>query len=159
MTTVLVAQGYDAQLIMPHRCTLLGRLMVRARGFALDRALAAGADPDSSPSVSLRAAALIAPRLRRSLARQVRATIAIAELPPPPLCCAVVPVQSRQITRERDLLEELAEALESPDPVEPRGVACAAILLHDGGSPLYYDRSRQSLRDALEDAIHYLTID
>lgn len=158
MTTVLIAQGYDPQLIRPHRFTVLGRLRVRARGFSLDRALAAGADPDSGAGVSLRAAVLITPSHRRALARQVRATISSAELPPPPLCCAVVPVRAREIKRERDLLEELADTLEGCEPVEPRGVACVAVLLHDGHSPLYHDRSRQSLGEALEDALHYLTI-
>lgn len=158
MTTVLVAQGYEWELISPHRCTLIGRLLVRLRGSALDQALAEGADPDSRPAYSLRAAALITPRSRRSLARQIRATINAAGLPRSPRCTAVVPVRSREIMRERDLLEELADLLEGSDPVEPRGVACVAMLLHDGAGPLYHERSRRSLRSALEDAHEFLDV-
>lgn len=158
MTTVLVAQGYDSHLIKPHRCTLLGRLLVRARGFKLDRALAKGADPDSSLAYSLRAQTLITPRSRRSLARQVRATIRTAELPPAPARCAVVSVRRHEITLERPALEELAAILDGPGPVDPRGVACVAMMLHDGASPLY-ECSPQSLTGALEDALEYLIVD
>ena len=158
MTTVLVAQGYDSQLISPHRRTLIGRLLVRLRGYTLDQALAKGADPDCSPAYSLRAAALIAPRHRRGLAHQVRATIRAAELPPPPRRAAIVPVRRHEITQERELLEALADVLEGSEPVEPRGVACVAMLLHDGASPLYHERSRQSLRSALVAALDYLDV-
>lgn len=158
MTTVLVAQGYDWELVSSHRCTPIRRLLVRMRGYSLDRALAEGADPDCDPSYSLRAAALITPRDRRSLARQVRATIRTAELPAPRFS-AVVPVRRREILRERDLLEEIADLLEGSEPVEPRGVAHVAMLLHDGTSPLYHHRSGRSLRGALEDALDFLAIE
>jgi hypothetical protein len=159
MTTVLVAQGYDSQLISLHRCTLITRLLVRLRSYALDQALAGGADPDCRPAYSLRAAALIAPRHRRRLARQLRATLRVAELPPPPRRAAVVPLRRREIADARDLLEELADLLEGSDPVDPRGVACVAVLLHDGASPLYHERSPRSLSGALEDALEFLPLE
>jgi hypothetical protein len=77
------------------RASLAARVSARLRFATLDEALAAGADPESRPALTLRAGRLIAPRMRRRLARALRRFVELARRPrerrapwpaaPPPL--------------------------------------------------------------------------
>src|SRR5271170_4794323 len=59
------------------------RVAVRLRAFSLDRDLAAGASPDASVTLALRAQMLVRPRYRRELARSVRRVLMAATQSPP----------------------------------------------------------------------------
>jgi hypothetical protein len=158
MTTVFETQDFDSRFIGAHRASLLDRLVVRARAFGLDATLARGVSPDSSTALSLRAQALIAPNSRRGLARRIREVIRVADQPRK-LFDPTAPLSRRQIALERERLAELAELLDGPDPVEPRGVAHVQVLLHDGASPLYNEHSNGDLGASVQRAIDALGID
>jgi hypothetical protein len=49
----------------------------------------------------------------------------------------------------REAILGLAERLERPEPVNPRGVARVAVLLGDGTSPFYNPAAEQSISEAV----------
>jgi hypothetical protein len=60
-----------------------------------------------------------------------------------------VPLSCRAVLSSREGLLGLAERLDSPDPVNPCGVARALVLLTDGAGPLYSPGAADRLRDAV----------
>jgi hypothetical protein len=115
----------------------------------LDRKIAQGADPASSPELSCRARQLVSPGFRARMAAGLRRTIAAAEQPRPSPLSARVPVQRRAILDERERLLGLARALTDEETVSARGVARVEELLTDGRSPIYYPSPAGALRAAL----------
>jgi hypothetical protein len=127
------------------------RLLVRLRGFRLDSDLAAGASPDASVALALRAQMLVRARSRRCLARSARRVLATA-LQPPAARRPPVPVCRDRV---RDCAEEFAELIRrllAAGPVPARGVAQARILLADASGPLYRRASADDLRARVRDA-------
>jgi hypothetical protein len=59
-----------------------------------------------------------------------------------------VPVRAAAVLAIRDGFLGLAELLESPVAVNPRGVASLLALITDGSSPLFHDSGERSLADA-----------
>jgi hypothetical protein len=102
----------------------------------LDRSLARGADPSTTPELSRRARQLTSRRCRNSLAQGIRNLIDAAEEPRHGYTAAV-PLQRRAILSERAFLLELAADLAGDDELGPRGIALVDRLLTDGASPLY----------------------
>lgn len=155
MTTVLIADGADPTTIATCRCSISQRLLARLRAEELDRRLAEGVSPDSSAVVSLRARRLIATTERRKLARQLRVIVRVAARPrnrlDPHLRLA-----RRQILRARETFEVLADKLERPSPVDPRGVARVHVLLRDGEGPLYNEAHVDMLELLLEQVLDAL---
>jgi hypothetical protein len=117
---------------------------LRAR--ALDRALAAGAPPEATPALALRARRLIALPYRRSLAEAYRRILFQACEPSASSLVTVLPRPSR-VTAAGDELTRLADTLMQAAPVAARGVAEALLLLADGAGPLYGAGSESSLRE------------
>jgi hypothetical protein len=132
-----------AKLTEPWRALLFRR--------DLDRKIALGADPASSPELSRRARQLVSPGFRARMAAGLRRTIAAAEQPWPRRSTQV-PVQRSAILGERGQLLDLAHLLTEEDTVSPRGVARIEELLTDGRSPLYYPAPRGALAAALRHA-------
>lgn len=132
-----------SSLIQPARVWL--------RRGSLDRSLAAGADPGTSPELAHRARQVTSPRFRAGLAASIRNLLDAAEEPRRGLSSAV-PVQRYEILSERELLLELAADLESRDQLQPRGVALIEQLLTNGDSPVYMSSPEGSLREALRQA-------
>jgi hypothetical protein len=122
------------------RVSVRDRTAVRLRFASLDLALAAGEDPESRPSLALRARCLIAPRMRRRLARSLRRCVAMS--------CPRVPggpAAGRHVAQARYELLALADRLEALAPVSVRGVALVCVLLTDGGGPLHRNRGAHRL--------------
>jgi hypothetical protein len=115
----------------------------------LDRRIARGEDPASSPELSRRARLLVSPGFRARMAAGLRRTIAAAEEPWPSRLSARVPVQRSAILDERERLLGLARALTEEPAVSARGMARIEELLTDGRSPLYYPAPRGALTAAL----------
>jgi uncharacterized protein with von Willebrand factor type A (vWA) domain len=115
---------------------------------ALDSRLAAGADPGASPELARRARQLTSRRTRTGLAASIRHLLDAAEARPRGFTSAV-PIQRHEILSERQLLLQLAAALESPDELEARGLALVDRLLISGDSPVYVDRGDGALHGAL----------
>lgn len=149
MTAVVLVRGPDPGAISLHRCRLSERLAVRMCAGELDRRIAAGACPDDSAALSLRAHALIGAPSRRRLARALRQLVAEAREPFGPFHPAV-PMARREIRDTEDLIEELADVLESRVPLAARGIARLSVLITDGGSPFYFQGRPGALRSALE---------
>jgi X-X-X-Leu-X-X-Gly heptad repeat protein len=117
-----------------------------ADGFA---SIADGFDSDSIEDRALRGRQLVGSRTRRRLARSLRERVKDAERPNVPRLSAAVPVSRRAVRSSRESLLGLAERLESPDPVNPCGVARVLVLLTDGTGPLYAPGAVDRLREAV----------
>ena len=124
---------------------LRDRLIARGHSRTLDRELAAGAAPESSPAVALRARRLLDPCERRSIAEGLRRLVRDAR-DGPPLSRVRVPAVWTRVAAAGEELDQLADALSRPGPVAAHGVAEALLLLTDGTGPLYNPESHSSLR-------------
>jgi hypothetical protein len=113
------------------------RIKVRGRRGALTRQLADGADPASSPELSLRATQLISDRRRRQMARSLRRTITDARQPA--ITRAAISIVNRHAVLEADdALQATIARLASPDPVAAKGMAMLERVMSDGiSSPMY----------------------
>jgi hypothetical protein len=129
----------------PPRGGHLTRLRVRVRRAALDRRLAAGADPSADADLSRRAEELTEGDARRRIATVIERLISEAGGPPPPFS-SKAPLARAAITACAPRLRAIAGRLESNHVVAARGVARAALLIHEGSSPLY---SVSTTEDAL----------
>jgi hypothetical protein len=112
------------------------RLRVWWRRPTLTARLAAGADPDESADLMLVACELIGTPQRRRLAAALDGLLHRAAERPRPWAAAV-PLNRREILASGAELTELAERLRADAPVPVRAVALAAVLIRDGGSPVY----------------------
>jgi hypothetical protein len=116
--------------------TLFEPARVWLRRETLDRSLAHGADPSTTPELSRRARQLTSRRCRNGLAAGIRNLVAAAEETKHPYSAAA-PIERRTILSERASLLDLADDLAGDDEVAPRGIALVDSLLTDGTSPVY----------------------
>lgn len=129
--------------------SLRRRLRVGLHRGRLDRQLAEGFGNDPIEDRALRARQLSGKRTRRRLARSLRARVKDAERPAAPQISAAVPLSRRVVRSWRESLLGLAERLESPDPVNPCGVARVLVLLTDGTGPLYSPGAADRMSEAV----------
>jgi hypothetical protein len=117
------------------------RLRVCLRRRALDAQIAAGQPLGLSPVLLLRAAQLTHPGTRRRVARGLRRLVDYAERvgPRPIVSRSVLGRTGVSVMADREALLGLADRLERPPAVSPRGVLLARGLL------------RSELRDELVD--------
>jgi hypothetical protein len=118
---------------------------------ALTRALADGADPDTSAELTAVARELIGMRARYRLAAGLDRVVRAATEPRVPLH-SMVPMNRRAIAAAQDELAALAERLRAARPVPVRAVALAAMLLSDGTGPLYHRAAARSAADVARTA-------
>jgi hypothetical protein len=133
------------------------RLLVRLRAFRLDRDLAAGASPDATVALALRAQMLEAMPTRRDLARTAQRILAAA-VQSPAADRLPVPVCRDRVRACSEELEELARRLLAAGPVSARGVAQVKALLDRGTSPIYHRASPDDLRARLLAAADALSL-
>jgi hypothetical protein len=125
------------------------RLWVRARRWRLDHELATCDAPYGTPPRALRARQLDDPRARADLARSLRRIVAEAERDRVVLLSSAVPIRSAAIRDSREALLGLAERLENPAAVNPRGLARVRLLLTDATGPIFSPSSAVSLPAAI----------
>lgn len=144
---VLIREA-DGPCVAVPRWGGLWRLKVWLFSAGLDRALAAGVSPDSSFQLSLRAHALLSSPRREGLADELRSLIGQAQRS---RGCfdPTLPLSRAAILACRDEIEELAERLEDPEPVDVRGVALVHTLLRTGDSPVFGGADPDDLESAL----------
>ncbi len=136
--------GLSTGLLAPGRAT---RLLARLRRIELDRALAAGADPDSSRQIAARAAQLTSPGARAWIADGLERLAGAADAPAGR--ARVLP--SRVAVRaNRAALLELADVLRGGAPLYARGVAMLASVITDGTGAAYTDARGEALTRQLE---------
>jgi hypothetical protein len=120
------------------------RCTTRWRARELDRQLAAGADPMQSDQLSLRVGQLGLTRSRRRIACALRGAVALAERDAYPVMMAP-PIRRSAVRASGGLLLEIAERLQSCDPVGVRGLAIASQLIEDRRGALYRDNAARPL--------------
>jgi hypothetical protein len=133
------------------RRPLAQRLRARVFTARLDTELAWGTDPQSDPTLALRAERLSSPVTRRQLARGLRDVVARAERRSQ--FSAAAPVARISVLRNRELLGEVADHLDSDLPAGVGGIAAVNLLLTDGASPLWAQTEGRELHDTLEAAM------
>jgi hypothetical protein len=134
---------------------MTGALRVRLHRARLDRELANGRRPESSPEHHRRAEQLLDMRCRRELADGLRRLIADAEAPRAALTAAVAPHRG-EVRAAREVLDALIERLLDDRPVRVRGVALVRVLLTDGASPAYTPRRPGALTEWARTALRAL---
>src|SRR5579862_8558238 len=126
------------------------RLLVRLRAARLDGELAAGACPDRTFALAVRAQVLVTGRIRSDLALGARRIVQAAAQPRAGrLPVAVCRDRVRESAPE---FGQLISRLAAEGLVPARGVAQASILLGDARSPLYRRGSRDDLRTRVRQA-------
>lgn len=124
------------------------RVAARLRATSLDRALAAGLDPSSSPALAARADLLRKHRAREAVAAAIYQTLKDATVGIPPYSMRVPPARDAVRRNRRELLDLAAELRQAED-VSARGMAATCLLLGDGTGPLYYEAEHGALRAAV----------
>lgn len=150
MTTLLLFDHTNPECVISAPRRARTRLWARLHASRLDRALAAGASPDSSAALSLRAGELISAGARARLARSIHKLLDDARrssLPRGP-----VVVCRRKVRAAKRTLEKLADRL-CRDPVDARGVAQIRLLLTERSGPLYDRPAADDLEPALRAAM------
>jgi hypothetical protein len=147
--------GVNGEPLAMRPSRVADRLRARLLGASLDRRLAAGCPPESSPLLAARAQHIVALRSRRRLARNWENLLRTARRGPGAHHMAVS-VCGKHIAAAEPRVRELVRLVTAPLPVTARGVALAAAPLTDATGPVYNPRSRVSLADALDAAIAQL---
>jgi hypothetical protein len=127
------------------------RLWAHLRAFRLDSDLAAGASPEASVALALRAHMLVRTRRRRDLAAATNRVLTMAMQWSAPARPRIPVCQDRV----RDCSEEFGELirrLRAPGPVPAQGMAKVGMLLTDAGGPLYHRANAGDLRAQVRDA-------
>jgi hypothetical protein len=131
--------------------SLSGRAWASVHQFDLDRRLADGVDPVSSPALQIRAHQLQAIHCRQHLVAQIDAALAKAEHPPH-WHSARVPVRAVDVRAARDALGALRQALIAPEASCVRGLALASCLVNDSQGPLYRSCTGRDVAQLANDA-------
>ena len=146
---------HDGTSLVAARPRLRDWFAARAGASRLDAWLAAGASPEATPALALRAQLLVRPSVRRAVADSLDRLTTRATDP------SAAPIAAVSLCRDRILravadLAELAHRLRAAGPVAARGVAEAAVLLSDGSGPLYNRGNREDLPDRVRGIIRDL---
>jgi hypothetical protein len=122
----------------------------------LDRALAAGAPPEASAVLALRARRLASPHLRLVYARSLQRLLRSADAPSSMLSAHTSAVRLDRVRAAHDELELLVARLTARAPVSSRGVALVSVMLGDGAGPLYSPGSHADLAVVVLGAVRAL---
>ncbi len=146
------ARGHEASTAAPLGLRLLAFVSRRE----LDRRILAGEPRDATPALALRAAQLTDPEARRQTARRLRGIVAYVDRSGPrPLITAVV-IDPPAVRSGRQAILGLAQRLEAPITVEPRGMILAQRLLTDGLGPLFNPSSERTVVAAVWETVDAL---
>jgi hypothetical protein len=143
----------DPLVLQP--CRFAHRVGARMFGASLDRQLAAGRPPETSPLLAARAQDIVLLSRRRAVARDWEHLLEVARRTQRTRSPAV-PIRSAQISAAEPAIRELAQRLTAALPVKARGVAMANLLLTDATGPVYSRHSLVTLGAALNAAIAQL---
>lgn len=127
--------------------SLMTRLGARTRRLDLDRALAKGADPASSPLLAARAAQLVGRANRYRLAAALEHLALTADAPP--RLWRTAPRRGAVEANWRQLMD-LATTLRQGGLLYARGIAILELVLIDGSGPAYSDARGEGLARQLQ---------
>jgi len=151
MSPTLPIERSDRQQRRKFRATPWLSTRVLVSRLKLDRELAKGADPDTSPELMLRSEQLRDRKVRERMARGIDRVLQMPigerqpSLGPPRL-----PVLNRRVELNVERFEELAETLRSHGPHPVQGLAMASTLLEDPKGPLYANDPAERLGEAVD---------
>ena len=126
--------------------SLTTRVRARTRRLALDRALAEGADPSSSPLLAARAGQLVGRANRYRLAAALEHLALTADAP---VRWRTAPRRGA-VALNRPKLLELAGVLRQGGLLYARGIAILELVLIDGSGPAYSDPRGEGLARQLQ---------
>jgi hypothetical protein len=130
------------------------------RRWKLDRLIADGRPCTSTQALALRARQLVAPHTRRQAAGNLRGIVDYADHAGYGRIVSAVVVDRAAVRSSREAILGLAERLEGPEPVSPRGVATVQTLLTDGiESPLFNPHCKRTVVEAVWEAADLLGAD
>jgi hypothetical protein len=132
------------------------RLFARLCAGSLDRRLATGTAPETSPLLAVRANAIVRPAARHGLARNLQRILHRAAAPGSHRPVALSGSTCRNVLNAADELRLLVDRLRSPCPVSAQGMAMVKVLLTDGAGPLYYPAHASELPASVHEAIKAL---
>jgi len=126
------------------------RLSVYLTRARLDRQIKSGLPWHATAELALRARQLIDPRTRQRLASGLRGTVEWVDWIGSRPSFSAVMIERYGVRAGREALLGLAERLDGPDPVCPRGIVLAQILLTDGCvSPLFSRHCERTVVEAV----------
>lgn len=128
--------------------TLKLRLKVYMTRSRLDRQISVEHRCEGSPEIRLRARQLADPRTQQGIARNLRRIIRYVDRRRSRGSISSVIIEPAAVWQGRQAILDLAEQLERGDPVRPRGVVLAQVLLTDAISPLSNPHSEQTVTEA-----------
>jgi hypothetical protein len=140
-------------LPLRRRQSWLIALRCRLRRNAIDKELAAGAEPDSTECRQLRASELTGRRSRQALAAAVERHIAAATTIPP---LDVLPVNWRGVRAAAPQLDRLSHRLREDPNVRAQGVARVQLLLTERDGALYAQGEDTRLVDEVRSTLALL---
>jgi hypothetical protein len=141
--------------LVPRPSRFTDRMLAHAFGASLDRQLAAGTEPETTPLLAARAQDIVSLPRRRALARDWEHLIKAAHRS---RCTRspAVPIQAAQIAAAEPAIRDLISRLTTPLPVAAQGVAMASVLLTDATGPVYRRRGPVTLDTAIAAVIAQL---
>jgi hypothetical protein len=152
---ILVLYNTLEDYIIARNPTAWERLTARLRAAKLDRDLAAGASPDGTAPLALRAQKLMRLSARIDLARSLQRVLDDASQPAPIYTARAGGPQYRaRVSGAASELHALIERLLTPGLLPIRGLAEAYLLLTEGSGPLYSPNG--DLRAAAHNALQAL---
>lgn len=144
--------------LVPRPCRFADRVLAHVFGASLDRQLAAGTNPEATPTLAARAQDIVSLPSRRALARDwehltkaARRSSRSSGTRPP-----AAPIQASQVAAAEPAIRDLISRLTTPLPVTAQGVAMASVLLTDATGPVYRRRGPVTLDAAIAAAIAQL---
>ena len=136
------------------------RLSVCLQRGKLDRLIAEGRPCESTAALTLRARQLVDPDTRHQLAGSLREIVAFADCVRYGRMFSAVVIDRAAVRSGREAILGLAERLEGPEPVSPRGVANVQTMLTDGiESPLFNPHCKRTVLQAVWEAADLLGAD
>ena len=131
---------------------------------SLDRRIAAGCPCGSSAALALRADQLVDRRTRQRLARSLREVVTFVPYADRVGLRArrfsLIVIERPPVRANRAALLGLAERLDGPDPIDPRGIILTRMLLTDGAnSPLFNRNCERTVTEAVWEIADALGVD
>ena len=130
--------------------------VARSRAGCLDALIANGREATAPELCEARARQLVKVGRRAALAGQIEACVEMAETDlrrsQRPASVWLVDLRAAEVRAATAALVALAGTLRSAEPVQPRGVAMAMLLVRDGESPLYVAHGPDDIVNAVNAA-------
>jgi hypothetical protein len=132
----LLSAAHNAVRNATPRASLTTRMIARLRADQFDRMLAVGVPAPEGSALAVHQARLTSMQEREAIARSLRQVVRDARAGADPLSSRI-PLHLTNVAESEDVIDTVALRLQSPRPVNARGMARLRRLLADGCGPLY----------------------